>query len=548
MGCSLVCVQILLCALPDSYLYPSVWGCSHVRVQVLKTAYFIFTFRAIIFSKILFSGVMLEDFDSSDEEDFEEGLEGDVDIDQVVAKAIAHTSDNISLLRNSEKYKKVLKRVNEALSSSVSDVFGDDGLLTETPEYKLILECNQLIQDIDEDVTKSHKYVADIYAKKFPELEQLVPNKVDYLKTVQCIGNETDMTLVNLNDILPSATVMIVSVTGSTTNGVTLSDVNIGECMRGCTEVSLLLADKSVILAFVESRMGKIAPNLCSLIGARITAQLMALVGGLINLSRTPGCNVQVVGQDKHKQVAGFSNVSAQLHTGILYNCDLVQSCPPYLRKKALKVVSSKVALVARFDAYKSNLNNNTEGDRMHRELTEKIRKWIEPQKARTKKALPVPEEKKRSKRGGKRVRRFKERFEQTELDKSRNKMNMSVTEGEYGDSAMGLDNLLGGGVGVGQNSGKLRALVVDSKKSMGPPQNKKRKGNPSNASLYNGTSSVIRSLTSNSDTTGMASSLAFTPVQGIELVNPNAQKERVKQANASWFSASSGFLSAAPK
>jgi len=483
---------------------------------------------------------MLEDFDSSDEEDFEEGLEGDVDINQVVAKAIAHTSEHVSFLRTSDRYTNLLSRVNSALLTPLTGMFEDNGLLTETPEYKLILECNQLVQDIDEDVIKSHKYVADIYAKKFPELEQLVPNKVDYLKTVERMGNETDMTLVNLDDILPSATVMVVSVTGSTTSGVTLSDANIGECLRGCNEVTMLLADKAVILKFVESRMCRIAPNLCSLIGSRITAQLMALVGGLINLSRTPSCNVQVVGQDKHKNLAGFSHTSAQLHTGILYNCELVQSCPPYLRRKALKIVSAKVALVARFDAYKSNLNDNTEGDRMRRELTEKFRKLVEPQKARTKKALPVPEEKKKSRRGGKRARRYKERFQLTELDKQRNKMNMSVTEGEYGDSAMGAVT-----IGSGADNGKLR-VATDTKKSMGPPQHKKQKGNQSHS--YSGTSSVIRSLTSNSETTGMASSLAFTPVQGIELVNPNAQKERVKQANASWFNASSGFLSAAPK
>jgi len=76
----------------------------------------------------------------------------------------------------------------------------------------------------------------------------------------------------------------------------------------------------------------------------------------------------------------------------------------------------------------------------------------------------------------------------------------------------------------------------------MAPPQVKKQK----QSHLYNGTSSSIRSLTSNDN--GMASSLAFTPVQGIELVNPTSQAEKVKQANASWFNSSSGFLSAMPK
>ena len=47
--------------------------------------------------------------------------------------------------------------------------------------------------------------------------------------------------------------------------------------------------------------------------------------------------------------------------------------------------------------------------------------------------------------------------------------------------------------------------------------------------------------------TNGLSSSLVFTPVQGLELVNPNAAAERVKAANNKWFNANSGFMSAAP-
>jgi RNA processing factor Prp31 len=36
-----------------------------------------------------------------------------------------------------------------------------------------------------------HRFVVDLYAKKFPELESLVPSKYDYARTVQRIANET---------------------------------------------------------------------------------------------------------------------------------------------------------------------------------------------------------------------------------------------------------------------------------------------------------------------------------------------------------------------
>jgi U4/U6 small nuclear ribonucleoprotein PRP31 len=38
---------------------------------------------------------------------------------------------------------------------------------------------------------------------KFPELESLVHHPIDYAKVVQAIGNEMDVTLVDLENILP---------------------------------------------------------------------------------------------------------------------------------------------------------------------------------------------------------------------------------------------------------------------------------------------------------------------------------------------------------
>jgi len=36
-----------------------------------------------------------------------------------------------------------------------------------------------------------HKHIRDIYYKKFPELESIVLNPIDYVKCVQKIRNET---------------------------------------------------------------------------------------------------------------------------------------------------------------------------------------------------------------------------------------------------------------------------------------------------------------------------------------------------------------------
>jgi len=196
-----------------------------------------------------------------------------------------------------------------------------------------------------------------------------------------------------------------------------------------------------------------------------------------------------------------------------------------------LKLVAAKIALLARVDSYADGENKHSvlQGERLRTEIEAKIDKLMEPDKARTKKALPIPEEKKRSKRGGRRVRKLKERYAMTEMRAQQNKISFDPSSGEYGDSAMGLDT----GMLGRRESGKVRAMAFKEVSLV-----KKHKGG-----------STARSNHMNSSVThGLSSSLAFTPVQGIELVNPNAAAARVKEANSKWFGASSGFMSAAPK
>ena len=90
---------------------------------------------------------------------------------------------------------------------------------------------------VDEELLNVYRYVVDLYAKKFPELESLVPNPMDYVRVVMRIGNEMDMTMIDLSDLLPSAAVMVVSVTGSTTSGQKLPEEDLKNCLGGCEKI-----------------------------------------------------------------------------------------------------------------------------------------------------------------------------------------------------------------------------------------------------------------------------------------------------------------------
>ena len=149
-----------------------------------------------------------------------------------------------------------------------------------------------------------------------------------------------------------------------------------------------------------------------------------------------------------------------------------------------------------------------------------------EPSKAQKVKALPPPDIMTgKKKRGGRRVRNAKDKLRQTEMRTAINKRSFAHHLGaEYGDDSMGLDFGM-----LNKEGGKLRAPTKKEKQS-GLSQ-KRRK--------------MIQ--LSSGATNGLSSSLVFTPVQGIELANPNANA-RVEAANEKWFAKTSGFQSALPQ
>ncbi len=85
-------------------------------------------------------------------------------------------------------------------------------------------------------------------------------------------------------------------------------------------------------------------------------------------------------------------------------------------------------------------------------------------------------------------------------------------------------DGLLGVGM-LSAKSGKMRVSAKEQK--LAAEKNKKRQNSSSGA------------------TNGLASSLAFTPVQGIELVNPTANRD-AKEGTETYFSQTAQFFQSA--
>ncbi|VDM77908.1 unnamed protein product [Strongylus vulgaris] len=241
-----------------------------------------------------------------------------------------------------------------------------------------------------------------------------------------------------LSQILAPATCIVVSVTASTTQGKSLEPEELNAVREACDLAEKLHTDRISMYRLIEVRMSLIAPNLVHLLGAATTALLVSQAGGLAPLSRMPACNIQVLGRQK-RSLAGFSSTTALPHAGFVYFHPLVQSMPPDLKSKAAKILAAKCTLAARVDSLHESPNGAI-GMHLLDQVRTKMEKLLEPPPVKASKALPKPLDKASKKRGGRRVRKMKERMGMTDLRKSANRMNFGELAEDVLQDHIGFD------------------------------------------------------------------------------------------------------------
>ncbi|XP_060529073.1 U4/U6 small nuclear ribonucleoprotein Prp31 [Cylas formicarius] len=433
-------------------------------------------------------------------------------------------------LRDSDRLKLIIKQV-ESYSTQHRKPIDIVGPVEADPEYQLIVEANDMAQDIDNEILTVHKFVRDKYQKRFPELESLVVSPLEYVRTVKELGNDLDQAKNNevLQQFLTQATIMVVSVTASTTQGTLLTKFEKEQINEACDMAMELNNFKLRIFEYVESRMTFIAPNISIILGASIAAKIMGVAGGLTRLSKIPACNVQLLGQQK-KTLAGFSQVTMLPHTGFVYYSEIVQNTPPDLRRKAARLVATKCTLAARVDACHESTDGRI-GRMLRDEIERKLDKLQEPPPVKFVKPLPKPIDQSKKKRGGKRVRKMKERYALTEFRKHANRMNFAEIEDDAYQEDLGYTRGTIGKAGTG----RIRLPQVDEKTKV--RISKTLQKNLQKQQIWGGSTTVKKQIS------GTASSVAFTPLQGLEIVNPQAAEVNANEADAKYFSNTSGFL-----
>jgi U4/U6 small nuclear ribonucleoprotein PRP31 len=485
---------------------------------------------------------LLADVEEDGDEDMEDLMpkeeEDDDEIDEITeAQPIAayNRVTDVAKLMESDKYKRLINELQTQLA--LTEIPKLRTPLEMDPQYILVVSLSELAAEIDQEVQVIHKFIRDKYEKRFPELESLVMMPFDYIRTVKILGNDIQSRSQNkelLGEVLAPATVMVVSVTASTSQGKPLESEELEIVMEACDMAEALQEERVRMHQYVEQRMALIAPNLCAIVGAGTAAMLVSQAGGLGPLAKQPACNLQILGKQK-RALAGFSTASILPHAGFIYFHPIVQTLPPDYRQKATKIIAAKCTLAARVDSLHESPDGGIGRD-LSAQIQQKIDKMLEPPPVKNNKALPKPLDKASKKRGGRRVRKTKEMMGMTELRRKTNRMNFGELQEDVSQEHIGFT--LGQAASTSlAGGGRIRGAVVDNKTRVKMSQKMQRQLERQRQQLGGATS--IRSKLS-----GTQSSISFTPVQGLEIVNQNRDQQPASSGTSStYFSATSNFI-----
>jgi RNA processing factor Prp31 len=302
--------------------------------------------------------------------------------------------------------------------------------------YKLLVQTNHYLIQLDHELERYHLQLIQVYQHKFPQLDTIITNVQQYSAIVRIVLNQVDMTSKQINDqlnrYLSNQQIMTISIAYSTSNGRMLTTSEVDVLQELLQNIEQLVQYQTVCLHYIEQQMIQLVPNMVAFLNSSsLVAHLLTYAqGSLDNLVKIPACNLQLLGQQNNRTSTSSSSTSLLLptkvqqsqqsipHSGILAQCDLVQSVPKSYQQKVLKMVASKLALVIRCDysstsstrrrqQQQSSSNDphnkfqqssiettttttiNDEGVRFRQEIQSKIQQLLEPDKAPTLKALP---------------------------------------------------------------------------------------------------------------------------------------------------------------
>ncbi|KAF1811901.1 Nop domain-containing protein [Eremomyces bilateralis CBS 781.70] len=214
----------------------------------------------------------------------------------------------------------------------------------------MIVQAINLLDDLDKELNVYAMRVKEWYGWHFPEMARIINDNMAYARVVIHVGMRSNASSSDLTDILPEEIEGAVKAAAEISMGTEITDEDL-ENIKALAEQVISFSEYRIELAnYLNSRMVALAPNLTTLVGDLVGARLIAHAGSLLNLAKSPGSTIQIIGAEK----ALFRALKTKHDTpkyGLIYHASLVGQASGKNKGKIARMLAAKTALGLRADA-----------------------------------------------------------------------------------------------------------------------------------------------------------------------------------------------------
>ncbi|KAH7082628.1 hypothetical protein BKA63DRAFT_404157 [Paraphoma chrysanthemicola] len=286
--------------------------------------------------------------------------------DPKLANAIAQVPGLSLKLISDSSTQDVYRAIREHMTSLIPDLIPAEmdstrlGLAHSLSRHKLkfspdkvdtmIIQSIASLDVLDKQLNTYAMRVKEWYGWHFPELAKILNDNLAFSKVVLKMGFRTNARETDLSGILPEEIEAAVKAAAEISMGTEITDEDLEATSALAEQVVDLTEHRQNLGTYLSTRMQALAPNLTALVGELVGARLIAHAGSLMNLAKSPGSTIQILGAEK----ALFRALKTKHDTpkyGLIYHASLIGQATGKNKGKIARMLAAKSALGLRVDA-----------------------------------------------------------------------------------------------------------------------------------------------------------------------------------------------------
>ena len=231
------------------------------------------------------------------------------------------------------------------------------------------VQAVRAIDDIDKTINLFAGRIREWYGLHFPELDRLIEKNDTYARLVADLGLRSNFTEGNLEkEGIPNERIQQIASSARKSMGANFPEEDLEWLRSFCKDTLELARFREKAETYVDEIMKQTAPNTTLMLGPLLTARLMSIAGGLMNLAKMPASTMQVLGAEKALFRSLKTGARPPKH-GVIFQYASIHQSPRWQRGKIARALSGKLAIAARVDAF----GGDYMGDKLTKDLEKKI-------------------------------------------------------------------------------------------------------------------------------------------------------------------------------